>query len=71
VDTNCKQSKRKKEKSLGQLCLQFIALFLNESRELSLEQAANLLSSQIIQEDHKMKTKVLLQTEYVLDKKTI
>lgn len=50
--------KKKREKSLGQLCLQFIALFIRKSRELSLEQAASMLSCQIVQEDHKMKTKV-------------
>jgi hypothetical protein len=52
--------KKKRERSLGQLCLQFIALFTHWNRELSLEQAAAKLSSSLPEEDHKIKTKVLI-----------
>ncbi len=51
---------KKREKSLGQLCVQFIGLFVLRSRELSLEQAANMLTcnSMLPPEYHKIKTKV-------------
>lgn len=48
--------KKKREKSLGQLCLQFIGLFIRKSHELSLDQAASMLSSKVL--DDKMKTKI-------------
>jgi hypothetical protein len=52
--------KRTREKSLGQLCQQFITLFLTWSPILSLEQAASQISPQTPVDDHTMKTRVLL-----------
>ena len=49
---------KKREKSLGQLCMQFINLFVQRSQELSLEQAASMLSCNTLPEYHKIKTKV-------------
>ena len=50
--------KRKREKSLGQLCVQFIDLFVNKCSEISLEQAGIMLSSSLSFECDKMKTKI-------------
>lgn len=50
--------KKKREKSLGQLCLQFIELFVSVSSEMSLEQAGQMLSSPSSSEYDKIKTKV-------------
>ena len=52
-------SKKKREKSLGQLCMQFITLLVRKSQDLSLEQAASMLLPNMLPELHKIKTKVL------------
>lgn len=48
----------KRKKSLGQLCIQFIQLFLNQYPELSLEHAATMLSPSLSPEYNKIKTKI-------------
>jgi len=53
-----KKEKKRREKSLGQLCLQFIELFVNKHPEISLEQAGLMLSSSISFDYHKIKTKI-------------
>ena len=65
------QKKKKREKSLGQLCMQFINLFVQKSQELSLEQAASMLSTGTLTEFHKIKTKVLSYNANSLDPKTL
>lgn len=52
------KGKKKREKSLGQLCIQFIELFVNKFSEISLEQAGLILSPSISFDYHKIKTKV-------------
>lgn len=49
---------KKRKKSLGQLCIQFIELFVKGCSEISLEQAGVVLSSSSSFEYHKMKTKI-------------
>ena len=50
--------RRTREKSLGQLCQQFITLFITWSRVLSLEQAASKLAPAASVDDHTLKTRV-------------
>jgi transcription factor E2F7/8 len=52
-----KDKKYKKEKSLGVLCKQFIGLFVNWKRVISLEEAARQISKKDI-EEQKLKTKI-------------
>jgi transcription factor E2F7/8 len=52
-----KVKKYKKEKSLGVLCKQFIGLFVNWKRVISLEEAARQISKKDI-EEQKLKTKI-------------
>ena len=52
-----KDKKSKKEKSLGILCKQFIGLFVNWKRVISLEEAARQISKKDI-EEQKLKTKI-------------
>ena len=52
-----KENKSKKEKSLGVLCKQFIGLFVNWKRVISLEEAARQISKKDI-EEQKLKTKI-------------
>lgn len=49
-------NKRKRKKSLGQLCLKFISLFTKNCTNISLEQAAEMLS--FSHDYHKIKTKI-------------
>jgi hypothetical protein len=56
--SSAQHSKKKREKSLGQLCMQFINLLVGKGQDLSLEQAASMLSPNMIPEFHKIKTKV-------------
>jgi hypothetical protein len=58
VSSSARKEKKKREKSLGQLCLQFIELFVNKHPEISLEQAGLMLSSAISFDYHKIKTKI-------------
>eukprot|EP00826_Nyctotherus_ovalis_P059053 TRINITY_DN817_c0_g1_i6.p2 TRINITY_DN817_c0_g1~~TRINITY_DN817_c0_g1_i6.p2 ORF type:complete len:205 (+),score=22.08 TRINITY_DN817_c0_g1_i6:654-1268(+) len=52
------KKEKKRKKSLGQLCVQFIELFMKGRSEISLEQAGLMLSSSLSFEYHKMKTKI-------------
>ena len=70
---------KKREKSLAQLCTQFIDLFITKSSELSLEQAGEMLTNLPIADYDKIKTKIrrlydianVLQALNILEKITM